>query len=104
MSPLIATAAAVASEASAEQDAALAPDVDAEVARRRVAEQQPVERPARGRSISAEATRMSGAATSSRVHDDPPRPPSRNEKIWRSSAPDTYIAIVSSAASTEPTA
>ena len=45
MSPLIATPAAVASEARASRMPALAPDVDAEVARGRVAEQQPVERP-----------------------------------------------------------
>ena len=54
--------------------------------------------------IAMPATRMSGAATNSRDQDAAPRPPSRNEKIWRSSVPDTYIAIVSIAVSTDATA
>ena len=84
-----------------EEDPSLAPDVEPEVARRRVAEQEPVERSARASSSARHAPRISGAAMRRRVHDDPPRPPSRNEKIWRRFVPETYIAIVSSAASTE---
>ena len=66
-----------------QQDAALAADVDAEVAGGGVAEQQPVERPGAEPDDDAVAPRISGAATASRLHDAPPRPPSRNEKISR---------------------
>ncbi len=51
-----------------------------------------------------QAPRISGAETAKRIHDAPASPPSRNEKIWRRSAPETYIAIVRRAASTDPTA
>ena len=54
--------------------------------------------------ISTDEPMISGAATTSRTHDEPPSPPSRNEKIWRSSTPETYIAMVNTAARTEPTA
>ena len=47
---------------------------------------------------------ISGAATASRSHEVPSKPPSRYEKIWRSPVPERYIAIASPAASSEPTA
>ena len=54
--------------------------------------------------MNVQAPTISGAAIARRGHDAPASPPSRNEKIWRRSAPETYIAIVSRAASTDPTA
>ena len=102
--PLIATAAAVAMAAIAEQDPALAADVDAEMAggRRRRAGDRRGRGPCRG--SAPHATRMIGAATARRIHDEPPSPPSRYEKISRRFWPDMYIAIVSNAARIEPTA
>ena len=86
-----------------EQDAALPTDVDAEMAGGGVAEEQAVEG-GRSQDDQVQAPMMSGAAIASRAQVAPPSPPSRNEKIWRRSDPDTYIAMVSRAASTEPTA
>ena len=87
-----------------EQDRPLARDVDPEVARRGVAQQQAVERP-RARDDQGDAPKISGAATSE------PRSTTRRRgrragtrRSARSSTPDTYIAMVSTAASTEPTA
>ena len=86
-----------------QEDAPLALDVDPEVAGRRVAQEHPVQGP--GAPGDADAgEQMSGVAMARRGHDAPPRPPSRNEKIWRSSVPDTYMAMVSRAVRIEPMA
>ena len=61
----------------AEEDRPLAPDVDAEVRRRLLAEEQPVERSAPGAGSAPLPTRMSGAAAASRCHEAPSKPPSR---------------------------
>ena len=67
-----------------QQDAALPPDVDAEVARRRVTEQQAVERArARARSTRHAAEDDRRRRSSRRSHEAAARPPSRNEKIAR---------------------
>ena len=63
MSPLIATAAAVASDARPSRIAALAADVDAEMRRRRVAQQEAVERPCSWQDQRHAPSRISGAAT-----------------------------------------
>ena len=76
-----------------EQDPAFAPDVHPEVARRGIAEEQAVERtcpPRDGGATGQDEWRRDEET----VHDAPARPPSRNVKIARRFAPDTYIAIV----------
>ena len=86
----------------AQEDAALAADVDAEVGAGLLPQEQAVERPRAGDGHRSDA--MSGAAPARRIHDEPSNPPSRNEKIWWSALPERYIAIASPAASSDPTA
>ena len=103
MRPLTATAAAVTSERQAEQDRPLPADVDAQVRRGVLAQQQPVEG-ARTEHDQRGPDDDQGSCAASRSHDDPSNAPSRYAKIWRRAAPDRYIAIASPAASSEPTA
>ena len=56
------------------------------------------------RRISEDAIRMIGRAPPSSLHDALSKLPSRYEKIWRSAAPDRYIAMASAAASSDPSA